>query len=386
VGVIEGLFTGGKEFVMQVAAAWLPAPLLVLLSAALSAVALLAFAAVTFMYLTWLERKVAGRFQDRYGPNRVGPFGLLQPIADGLKFVMKEDIIPVGADRVVHELAPVLAVTPVLMLFLVLPFGRGMTGADLNVGVLFFLGVSAVQSPVVIAAGMGARSKYSVLGSMRAAAQILSYEIPMVLAVLSVVMAAGTMSTNSIVEAQARDGWYVLTPWGAFGMLVFLLAATAESNRHPFDMAEAESELVAGFHTEYSGFKFGLFQMAEFLGGFASCGLAATLFLGGWLGPAFLPTWGVFMIKTYALFFVLMWFRATLPRFRIDQLMAFAWLLLFPLSLLVILSSALWHFLALAPALVASLVLLGGGYWVLSGVLWREFERSSGPRDVTGVR
>jgi NADH-quinone oxidoreductase subunit H len=351
-----------------------------------SAAALLAFAGFTFMYLTWLERKVAGRFQDRYGPNRVGPFGLLQPIADGLKFVMKEDIIPTGADRVIHELAPILAVTPVLMLYLVLPFGRGMTGVDMSVGVLFFLGVSAVQSPVVIAAGLGARSKYSVLGSMRAAAQILSYEIPMVLVVVSVVMAAGTMSTTAIVEAQARDGWYILTPWGAVGMLVFLLCAVAESNRHPFDVAEAESELVAGFHTEFSGFKFGLFQMAEFLGGFASCGLAVTLFLGGWLGPAFLPTWAWFMAKVGAMFFVLMWFRATLPRFRIDQLMAFAWLFLFPLSLLVILSSALWYFLPLVPALASGVVLLGGGYWFFSGVLLREYGRSSVPEDMTRVR
>jgi NADH-quinone oxidoreductase subunit H len=261
-----------------------------------------------------------------------------------------------------------------------------MTAADLSVGVLFFLGVSAVQTPVVIAAGLGARSKYSVLGSMRAAAQILSYEIPMVLSVVAVVMAAGTMSTNAIVEAQARDGWYVFTPWGAFGLLVFLLSATAESNRNPFDMAEAESELVAGFHTEYSGFKFGLFQMAEFLSGFASCGLAATLFLGGWSGPGFLPTWGWFMVKTYAMFFVLMWFRATLPRFRIDQLLALAWRFLFPLGLLVILASALWHFLPLAPALAACLILLAGGYWGLSALLWREFESSSRPRLTARVR
>ncbi|MEK7765325.1 MAG: NADH-quinone oxidoreductase subunit NuoH, partial [bacterium] len=357
-----------KDTIMRQAALVVPAPLLPILAAVVSSTAILVFAPVTMMFLTWFERKIVARFQDRLGPNRVGPFGLLQPIADGIKMILKEDIIPVGADRWVHHLTPVLAVVPVLALFLVLPFGRGMVAADLNVGVLFFLGVSGVQTPLVIAAGWGSHSKFSVLGSMRAAAQILSYELPMVLVIVAVVMASGSMSTSAIVDAQA-SGWYVLTPWGAAGALIFLLAATAESNRTPFDMAEAESELVAGFHTEYTGFKFALFQMAEFLSAFAAGGLAVTVFFGGWHGPAFLPSWAWFVLKMYAVFFVLVWFRATLPRFRIDQLLAVAWKFLFPMSLLVIASAAAWTVLDRVPALIVSLVLLLGGWWLGSAVL-----------------
>lgn len=387
----EGLFVDLKRWIMEWAQDWLPPEYSPLFRAFLSCMAILMFAPVTMMFLTWLERKVVARIQDRIGPNRVGPMGLLQPVADGIKMILKEDIVPTGADRIVHHLVPILTVAPVLMLFLVIPFGKDMVAADLDVGLLFFLGMSAIQTPLVIAAGWGARSKYSVLGSMRAAAQILSYEIPQVMVLVAVVMIAGSMKMSVIVESQVREGalgwltgWYGLTPWGAVAMVIFMLAATAEANRTPFDMAEAESELGGGFHTEYSGFKFALFQMAEFLSAFAAGALAVALFLGGGAGPEFLPSWAWFMIKTYGMFLVLIWFRGTLPRFRIDQLLTLAWKFLFPMSLLVILAAACWHYLNLLmgwfPAVMVNLALLGSGYVLFSSVLYREFVRLNRPR------
>ncbi len=410
---LERLFLVIKSAVLGVLGTAIPdeqfAAIVPYATAFLSCMGILLFAPASMMFLTWFERKVVARFQDRLGPNRVGPFGLLQPVADGIKMLLKEDIIPRGADRLIHHLTPVLAVSPVLALFLVLPFGKDMIAADLSVAVLFFLGISSIQTPLVIAAGWGSRSKFSVLGSMRAAAQILAYEIPMVVVLLAVVMTAGTMRISEIVEAQ-RTGWFLFTPWGAAACLVFVVAATAESNRTPFDMAEAESELVAGFHTEFGGFKFALFQMAEFLSAFAAGGLAAAMFMGGWMGPetalpggllsglggvlGWIPSWAWFHLKLYAVFFVLVWFRGTLPRFRIDQLLAIAWKFLFPLSLLVILATAGWHFLAVAAdgprsAGLAWAVCGGGlaaGYVALSTILDGEFLRMNRPRPVTDAR
>lgn len=380
---LERIFLVLKDWIVEQGGRLIPASIqpwaVPVLSAALSVIAVLLYAPLTMMFLTWFERKVVARFQDRLGPTRVGPFGLLQPIADGLKMIQKEDIIPAGADILVHHLTPVLTVAPVLLLFMVLPFGRDMVPADLPSGVLLFLALSAVQTPLVISAGWGSRSKYSVLGGMRAAAQILSYEIPMVLVLVAVVMAAGSMQPSAIVEAQ-KDVWYGATPWGFVGLVIFMVAATAESNRTPFDMAEAESELVGGFHTEYAGFKFALFQMAEFLSAFAGGGLAATAFLGGWHGPAFLPSWVWFFLKTYVMFFILVWFRGTLPRFRIDQLLAVAWKFLFPLSLLVVLAAGCWLELSLVPALVTNVVILLGGYVALSAVIEAEFTRMNRPK------
>lgn len=388
---LERLFIELKALFLGVAANWLPEGLLLtFLSALIVGVAVLGVAVAAVMFLTWLERKVVARIQDRYGPNRVGPAGLFQPVADGIKMVLKEDIVPTGADRVVHFLAPVLALPPVLMLLLVIPFGRDMVAADLNVGLLFFLGVSAMQTPMVIAAGWGGRSKYSVLGSMRTAAQILTYEIPMVIVVVAVVMmtdSSDPMKTSEIVSSQVRPGvlgwltgWNVFTPWGFAGLIVFFLSAAAEANRTPFDMAEAESELVGGFHTEYSGFKFALFQMAEFLGAFAAGALAVTMFLGGWQGPGFLPSWVWFAAKAVGMFMVLIWFRGTLPRFRIDQLLSFSWKFLFPMSLLVVAGAACWFHLPRFPAIVANVVLLFGGYALFSAILFADFRRASRPR------
>ena len=248
-----------------------------------------AIAPLIMMYLTWIERKLIARMQNRLGPNRVGTYGLLQPLCDGLKMLIKEDIVPRGADALLHLLAPILAVVPAILLFAELPFGRNMVAADLNVGLLYFFAVSSVGSYAVFMGGWASRSKFSMLGAMRSVAQIISYEVPGVLSVVAVIMVAGTLSTVGIVDAQAHR-WFVATPWGCVACLMFFLSGVAEVNRTPFDMPEAESELVGGFHTEYSGMKFALWYMAEFLESFAVCAFTVTFFLGGWHGPA-VPFW-----------------------------------------------------------------------------------------------
>ena len=248
-----------------------------------------AIAPAIMMYLTWLERKIIARMQNRFGPNRVGVYGLMQPLADGLKMLIKEDLVPRGADHLLHLLAPVLAVVPAILLFAVMPFGRNMIAADLNVGLLYFFAVSAVGSYAIFMGGWASRSKFSILGAMRSVAQIISYEVPGVISAVTVIMVAGTLSTVGIVEAQAGR-WYVFTPWGLVAAVTFFLSGVAEVNRTPFDMPEAESELLGGFHTEYSGMKFALWYMAEFLEAFAIAAFTVTFFLGGWQGPA-VPCW-----------------------------------------------------------------------------------------------
>ena len=371
--------------------------------------AIAAIAPVIMMYLTWIERKLIARMQNRFGPTRVGIYGLMQPLADGLKMLIKEDIVPRGADRLLHLLAPILSVVPAILLFAVLPFGRGMVAADLNVGLLYVFAISSIGSYAIFMGGWASRSKFSVLGAMRSVAQIISYEVPGVLSAVTVIMIAGTLSTVGIVEDQARHGWYVFTPWGLVGCLLFFLSGVAEVNRTPFDMPEAESELVGGFHTEYSGMKFALWYMAEFLESFAICAFTVTFFLGGWDGPALpfwmpaallalligtatrlpipakgagvlamlgaaiywggqpLPSWAWFLAKTYALVFVLVWFRGTFPRLRIDQLMGLAWKFFLPLALLNIIAAGLWWSLRESPpmAWMLSALLLAAGAWLL---------------------
>lgn len=332
----DRIFLVIKEFVMTLAGKYLHGAWLDLLSMVINMVAVLMFAPLLMMYLTWFERKLIARLQDRWGPNRVGPFGLLQPIADGIKMVLKENITPAGADQILHTLAPVIVVIPSLMMFAVLPFGRGMIPVDLNIGIFFFISISSLETVAVVMAGWSSRSKYSLIGGMRSAAQALSYEVPLGLSLIAVVMQTGSLSTRAIVEGQG--GWFglqwnVIHPWGFLGFLIFMITGIAEINRTPFDTPEGESELVGGYHTEYSGMKFALFQMAEFLSAFAVSAMAATLFLGGWQGPI-LPSWAWFMAKSLSLFFVLIWLRGTFPRFRIDQVMAFAWKFLLPLALL----------------------------------------------------
>jgi len=316
--------------------------------------ALMALFGTCFALTTILERKILGRMQNRYGPNRVGPCGLLQPMADGLKMLIKEDLVPFSADKVLHFLAPLALTVPIWLSFAVLPFGRNMNAIDLDAGILFFFAIGSASELAVFMAGWSSQNKYSLLGAMRAIAQMISYEVPLVLATVPVLMLAGSLSLTDIVQAQAGYAggwlprWNVLTPWGLAGFGLFLIAATAESNRSPFDLPEGESELIAGFLTEYSGFKYALFFLGEYLGLFAVTGLAVTLFLGGWQAPfkflEWVPSWMWFAAKFGSLIFLFIWVRATLPRLRLDQLLNFAWKFLVPLALINLLVAALWHF------------------------------------------
>ena len=279
---------------------------------------------------TWGERRLLGRFQGRLGPNRAGPFGIMQPIADALKLLTKEDIIPRGADRLVFTLAPVVMLAPTLLVLAVIPFGENSFLADLNIGVLYVVAVGGVTSVAVLMAGYASANKFATFGSMRAVAMIVSYEIPLVMALLGVTLLAGSMSMVDVVEAQHLP-YLLVTPLGVF---VFLTAISAELNRNPFDLLEAESELVAGYLTEYSGMKYGLFMLAEFTNVIVAGAIFAVLFLQGWQGWAFLPSHVWFLIKIGLFAFAATWVRATLPRLRLDQVLALAWKFLFPLSLL----------------------------------------------------
>lgn len=279
--------------------------------------------------LIWLERRLLALWQDRYGPNRVGPFGLLQIIADVIKVLTKEDWIPPFADKPVFILAPAVIMVTVLMSYAVIPFAPGISIADLNIGLLFFLAMSSLGVYSVALAGWSSGSKYSLLGGLRASAQMLSYEVFMGLSLMGVVMLAGSFSLRDIVEAQ-RGLWFCIPQF--FGMVVFMIAGIAETHRLPFDLPEAESELVAGFHSEYSGMKFGLFFVGEYLGITLISALITTLFFGGWLGPSLPPVvW--FTLKTFFFICGFILLRASLPRPRYDQLMTFGWKVMLPLSL-----------------------------------------------------
>ena len=282
------------------------------------------------MFLIWWERKVSAHIQSRYGPMRVGWHGVLQSVADAVKLLLKENIIPAEADKLVWWLAPFIAVVPPVMAFVVLPFGKNLIVKDLNVGVLYLMALSSVSVIGIFMAGWGSNNKYSLIGGMRSAAQIISYELPLILSMIIVAMQAGSLSMQKIVLAQAGY-WNIFHPNMALAFIVYIIAATAEINRVPFDIPEAESELVAGFHTEYSGMKFAMFFIGEYTNLFIISAIAATLFFGGWQGPI-LPGVVWFLIKSYGIVFVLMWVRWTFPRLRVDQLMAFAWKILTPIS------------------------------------------------------
>lgn len=280
--------------------------------------------------LTWAERRLLGLWQDRYGPNRVGPFGLLQPIADAIKLLMKDDIVPPMADKPVFVIAPAIVMTTSLVAFAIVPIAPGIGIVDLNIGVLFVIAVAALTVYGVVLGGWASNSKYALLGGLRAAAQMISYEVFLGLALMGVVLLAGSFDLRAIVEAQ-RGLWFIVPQLPGF--LLFLIAGVAELHRLPFDLPVAENELVAGYHTEYSGMKFGMFFVGEYVGMVLTAALTTTLFLGGWLGPVLPPVvW--FLLKTSGLlvFFVLL--RAAMPRPRYDQLMALGWKLLLPVALL----------------------------------------------------
>ncbi len=292
------------------------------------------FGLILVIFLIWLERKLAARFQDRLGPNRVGPYGLLQTIADVGKLITKEDTTPAGADKVVFNIAPPLSVFSVVMIWAVLPFAARAVGISLNVGVVYVVAVSGLGTLAIILAGMSSNNKYALLGAFRTVAQLVSYEVPMIIALLVPVMLAGSMNLDRIVEAQSRVWFVVLAP---IPFLLFFISSIAEVGRTPFDLLEAESEIVAGFHIEYSGMKFAMFFAAEFLHAYTIGALGAILFFGGWQGPgaANNQLLGVvyFIGKSFALYFVVVWVRTTLPRIRIDHMLNISWKLLTPLAL-----------------------------------------------------
>jgi NADH-quinone oxidoreductase subunit H len=309
-----------------------------------------------FALISVLERKILGRIQNRYGPNRVGPFGLFQPVADGIKLLIKEDIVPARADKVVHFLAPIMMAAPAILALGVIPYGRNMTAFSIDGGILFFFAVGSVTELAVFMAGWGSNNKFSMLGAMRAIAQMVSYELPLIITVLPVVMIVGSLSADAMVQAQAGYShgfiprWFVLTPWGAASFLLFFVSGLVESNRTPFDMPEGESEIVAGHMTEYSGFKYAIFFLAEYFGMFAVSGLAVTLFLGGWHAPLpfleIIPSYVWFFAKLSVLLFVFIWLRGTLPRMRIDHVMKFAWQFMMPMAFTCIIAAAAWHYQA----------------------------------------
>lgn len=311
----------------------------------IKSIILILFGVTGFAYTTYYERRALARIQTRIGPNRAGPAGLLQPVADGIKLIFNEELIPAKADKFLFLLAPILTVLPSLIIWAVIPWGTSITIsgreiplylADINVGVLYLMAVSSIAVYGIVIAGWSSNSKYPLLGSLRSTAQIISYELSLGLAFVGPILISNSMSMVSIVEKQQETAWFIILQ--PLGFVIFFLAVLAEINRAPFDMPEAEQELVGGYHTEYSGMKFALFFMAEYIKMIAVSAIAATLFLGGysgpwvesipWLGPIYL------LLKIIILLFVIIWIRGTLPRFRYDRLMAFGWKIMLPAALI----------------------------------------------------
>jgi NADH-quinone oxidoreductase subunit H len=350
VSTLDQIWVLLKHWIMSL----VPALLQPVTGVVLSVVAIVCVFPALFAISVLLERKGLGRMQNRIGPNRVGPLGILQPVADGIKSLTKEDIVPTNADAVVHFLAPVFLVVVVFMGYAVLPMGRNMTLVKMDAALLFYFAMGASTELAVFMAGWSSRNKYSLLGAMRAVAQMISYEVPLLLSSVSVVMITGSLSLDRIVEAQNQytwglPHWYIFTPWGLAAFVMFAIAATAESNRSPFDLPEGESELVAGYFTEYSGFKFAEFFLGEYVGMLSISGLGTTLFLGGWSAPlevlGFVPSWIWFFSKVMLSICVMIWMRGTLPRLRQDQLMNFAWKFVLPFTLLILVDVAVWRFM-----------------------------------------
>jgi NADH-quinone oxidoreductase subunit H len=350
---LDQIFVRGKQTLLA-PMAHSPGWLVQIVSSLINIFALLAVFLTLFALISVLERKILARIQNRYGPNRVGPFGLFQPLADGIKMLIKEDIVPARADKIVHFLAPVLITAAAILALGVIPYGRNMTPFTIDGGILFFFAVGSTTELAVFMAGWGSNNKFSMLGAMRAIAQMFSYELPLIITVLPVVMVVGSLTPDRIVAAQAGftfgfvPRWWVFTPWGAAAFILFFVSGLVESNRTPFDVPEGESEIVAGHMTEYSGFKYATFFMAEYIGMFAISGLGVTLFLGGWHAPAhmleIIPSYAWFFAKLSGLLFVYIWIRGTLPRTRIDQIMNVAWKFMLPMSFTCIIAAAVWHY------------------------------------------
>jgi NADH-quinone oxidoreductase subunit H len=315
--------------------------LITVILAALGVVVLATFVLLVDIMLVWIERKIVARFQDRLGPNRVGPFGIIQPIADVIKLLIKEDILPVGADKFLFNIAPIIALATVLMLWAVIPFAPTILGADINVAVLYVVAIGSIGTLGIIIAGWASNNKYALLGAFRTVATMIAYEVPMVIALLVPVLLARSMGMQAIVTAQST--WYILI--APLAAIILFISSIAELGRTPFDISEAESEIVAGFHIEYTGMKFGLFYAGELLHALTVSALIATLFLGGWRGPFVdqVPILGAFylFIKAFLVYYLIMWVRYSFPRVRIDQMLGFNWKFLTPLALLLLIVVAI---------------------------------------------
>ncbi|MBM4432496.1 MAG: NADH-quinone oxidoreductase subunit NuoH [Chloroflexi bacterium] len=335
---------------------------------------ILAFVLLTVMIFLWYERRGLGRIQARLGPNRAGPLGLFQSVADAVKILTKEDIVPAKGDKIVFWLAPAVAFVPVLLVFAVIPFQDGAMLADLNVGILYVVAVSSISVIGIFMAGWGSNNKYSLIGAMRTVAQVVSYEIPLGLAIIGVVLISGSLSLTEIVAAQ-NIPFILFQP---LGFLIFLMASLAEINRAPFDVMEADSEIVAGFHTEYSGMKYGMFYLAEYAEALVVSAIIATLFLGGWRGGVLPPVlW--FLIKVFGVFFLIFWIRSTVPRVRIDQIMGFAWKFLLPLALINMFITGI-EVVLLPDGLPWPIIFLNIAIAVILVVVWSRFFKLGGGR------
>lgn len=333
--MLENLFVGIADWLRSLLGGigFLPGEIAESMVLLVKLVAVLVFILVNALWLVYMERKVAAYMQARIGPNRVGPKGLLQTAADIGKLISKEIIIPRKADIVVFLLAPVLIFVPTLMVFAVVPLGKNMAAIDMNIGVFYFLAVASLSTLIIWMSGWASNNKYSLIGAMRTVAQMVSYELPLVLSLLGVIMIVGSLKMSDIIAAQQHT-WFIFTQPIAF--LIFFIAGVAETNRTPFDLVEGESEIIAGPYTEYGGMAFAMYFLAEYANIMLMCALATIMFLGGWLAPfglTFIPSWVWFFLKMYALIFIVMQFRWTYPRIRIDQLMGFGWKVLVPLSL-----------------------------------------------------
>ncbi len=333
------LMTLLDQFRLWLASMW-PEWAAYLVPAIVGIIVVLAFVLIMVIAFIYIERRLLGRFQIRTGPNRLGPEGIFQPLATAVKVLLKENIVPSNADKIVHWLAPIVVFVPILLIFAVVPFQNRAIFTDLNVGIVYIIAISSISAVGIYMAGWASNNKYALIAALRTVAQMVSYEMPLVMALLGVVLMAGSLSMNKIVEAQTIP-FFLLQP---LGFIIFFLGAVAEMNRCPFDLLEADSEIVAGYHIEYSGMKFAMFYLGEYGHTVVYSAIIATLFLGGWQGPL-LPPFLWLIIKIIIIFFIIVWMRSTLPRLRVDQLMAFAWKGLFPLAIInlfIVAAEVLW--------------------------------------------